>query len=105
MVSLFQPRKRTLEFQLAHVLRTVPLFAEVPAADLVAIWRRLVELELPAGTVLFQRGDPGDRFYMVQAGALEVRLGVDPDGLVLRHAGPGDALGEMALLTGQPRSA
>jgi serine/threonine protein kinase len=77
----------------------------MPATDLIAIWRQLQELRVPAGTVVCQRGDPGDRFYVVQAGTLEVRLGLGPAGLVVRHVGPGDFVGEQALLTGAPRSA
>jgi CRP-like cAMP-binding protein len=105
MPSLFQPRKRARELQLAHALRTVPLFRDLPAGDLLDLWRRLHILEAPAGTVLCQRGEPGDRFYVLQSGSAEVRLGLDPDGVILRLVAPGDFVGEMALLTGQPRTA
>jgi len=105
MAFLFQPRWRARELQLAHALRSVLLFREVPAADLAAIWRHLSEVRLPAGTVLFQRGEPGDRFYVIQAGTLEVRLGLGPTDIPLRRLGPGDFVGELALLTGEPRSA
>ena len=105
MRSLFRPRKRVQEIQLAHVLRAVPLFADLPADDLVAIWRRLIEVRVPAGAVLFERGDPGDRFYVIQSGTVQVRLGLDDTGVVLRQLVSGDVVGEMALLTGDPRSA
>ena len=105
MSALFHPRKRARELQLSHALRGVPLFADLPAQDLVAIWRCLVDVRLPADHVLFERGDAADRFYIVQAGALEVRLGLGPDAVILRRVGPGDYVGELALLTGQPRSA
>ncbi len=91
--------------RVAHALRSVPLFRDLPSADLVALWRRLQEVRIPAGDVLCRRGDAGDYFYVLQAGLLEVRLGLEADGLVLRHIGPGDFVGEMALLTGGPRSA
>ncbi|HET6315393.1 MAG TPA: protein kinase, partial [Chloroflexota bacterium] len=90
---------------LAHPLRDVPLFRDVPVADLVAIWRCLSEERLPAGSVVCQRGEPGDRFYIVQSGQVEVRLGLGPDGITIRHLRPGDWFGELALLTGEPRSA
>jgi CRP-like cAMP-binding protein len=102
--ALFSPGRRAEESRLAHALRGVPLFRDMPAADLVAIWRRLQEVRLPAGTVICERGAPGDQFWVVQAGTLEVRLGLGPSGVVVRRIGPGDFLGEMALLTGAPRS-
>jgi CRP-like cAMP-binding protein len=105
MSFLFQPRRRARELQLAHALRSVPLFRDVPAAELVAIWRRLSEVRVPAGTVLFQRGEPGDRFYVIQTGTLEVWLGLGPTGIPIRRLGPGDFVGELALLTDAPRSA
>jgi CRP-like cAMP-binding protein len=105
LTALFASGRRTSEEQLAHALRGVPLFRDLPAADLLAIWRRLQGVRALAGTVICERGDPGDRFYVVQAGTLEIRLGMGPDGLVVRHVGPGDFVGEAALLTGAPRSA
>src|SRR5262245_14843390 len=98
-------RRGADEARLAHVLRDVPLFRELPAADLVEIWRQLQLIEAEAGGVLCRRGDPGDRMFVIQSGQVEVRLGLESDGVVLRRAGPGDFVGEMALLTGQPRSA
>ena len=98
-------RRGADEARLAHVLRAVPLFADVPADDLVEIWRQLRLVEAEAGGVLCRRGDPGDRMFVVQSGEIEVRLGLEADGVLLRRAGPGDFVGELALLTGQPRTA
>ncbi len=105
MPRLFPTLGGARKAQLAHALRSVPLFREIPAADLVAVWDRLTELRVPAGTVLFRQGDPGDRFYAIKEGALEVRLGTRRTGMVVRRRLPGDFVGELALLTGQPRSA
>jgi CRP-like cAMP-binding protein len=101
--AILHPRAR--EEQLAHVLRRVPLFRDVPARDLVALWRQLVEVQAPAGAVVCRRGDAGDCFYVVQIGSVEVRLGAGQAGLPLYRLGPGDCFGEMALLTGAARSA
>jgi CRP-like cAMP-binding protein len=105
LTALFSSGRRTSEEQLAHALRVVPLFRDLPPADLAAIWRRLHEVRAPAGTVICERGQPGDRFYVVQSGILEIRLGLEPSGVVVRHVRPGDFVGETALLTGAPRSA
>ncbi|TXM70881.1 EAL domain-containing protein [Methylobacterium sp. WL120] len=63
--------------------------------------RRLV----PAGTLLFAAGQPGDAAYLIVSGRLEVFL-ERPDGdLVLAQRGPGEIVGEMAILDKRPRSA
>src|SRR4030081_1045196 len=93
------------EAQLAHTLRRVQLLREAPADDLVALWRHLREAQAAAGQVICQRGEQGDRFYMVQTGAVEVRLGTGPDSTPLYRLGPGDWFGETSLLSGSPRSA
>ena len=58
------------------------------------------------GELLFQRGDAGDWLVALTDG--QVRISVSTPGgrdLVLRHAEPGEMLGELALFDGQPRSA
>lgn len=91
--------------QLAHVLRGIPLFRDVPSKDLDALWRHLEEVREPAGTVICKYGDPGDRFYIVQAGTVEVRVGTGQSVATLSRLTAGDYFGEMALLTGATRSA
>ena len=59
-------------------------------------------VELAAGHVLFAAGDPGDSAYVVLAGHLSVH---DAGGQELRRLSRGDAVGELALLTGAARSA
>ncbi|HLZ27099.1 MAG TPA: protein kinase [Chloroflexota bacterium] len=91
--------------RLAHVLRSVRLFRDAPARDLLAVWRALVEAPVAAGEVICRRGEPGDRFYVIRSGSVEVRLGTGQTGVSLYRLGPGDCFGEMALLIGAARSA
>ena len=105
LVDLLNPAARAREAQLAHSLRSVPLFKELPAGDLVNIWRHLSQVQIAAGEVVFRRGDPGDRFYVLHSGSLEVSLGLGSDGVHIRRLVPGDSFGELAILTGSPRSA
>ena len=61
--------------------------------------------DFPAGTVLFEEGQPGDYMYVVQAGEVEIRRMVGETERVLAVLSPGEFLGEMAILNGRPRSA
>jgi len=86
-------------------LRTVPLFAELPREVLARLVSEFDDLELPAGETVFSQGDPGDALYVIASGAVEVRGERDGRGVRVAVLGPGDCLGEMALVTGDPRSA
>jgi len=63
-------------------------------------------LVLAAGEVLFQRGDPGDAFYILQQGEIRI-VTTDAAGqaIVLNVLTAGEGFGELALVDGQPRSA
>ncbi len=57
-------------------------------------------------TIIFKEGDPGDRFYIIQSGKVRVfKRGSDGLETELSVLGAGDSFGEMALLTGERRSA
>jgi len=68
---------------------------------------KAVKLRVVApGTVIFRQGDPGDSFCIIQSGKVRV-FRKDAGGLEtdLSVLGPGESFGEMALLTGEARSA
>ncbi len=70
------------------------------------IERETVALHLPAGRNLFHQGDPGDAFYVVVAGSLGIYVRSPPnDQRLIAIVGEGEAVGELALISGQPRSA
>lgn len=61
---------------------------------------------LSAGQALFRQGEPGDSMYIVDRGLLEVRVvGADGAYHVIDRLDSGESVGEMALITGRPRSA
>jgi MFS family permease len=84
-----------------ELLEGSPLFAPLPAQTLEALSLSLVRLEVPGGTPVITAGEPGDRFYLVDVGALEV----DPVDGEPSTLGPGDGFGEIALLRDVPRTA
>ena len=86
-------------------LRTVSLFADLPREVLARLVSEFDELDVAAGQTVFSQGDPGDALYVVVSGAVEVRGERDGRSERVAVLGPGDCLGEMALVTGDPRSA
>lgn len=62
--------------------------------------------EIGGGEQLFAEGEPSDQFYLVVSGRLQVLKAMECGGkMVLGEIGRGESIGEMALLTGDPRSA
>jgi CRP-like cAMP-binding protein len=61
--------------------------------------------EFPAGTVLFEEGQPGDDMYIVVSGEIELRRQVGETERVLAVLPAGEFFGEMAILNARPRSA
>jgi MFS family permease len=84
-----------------ELLRDTPIFEPLGAMILERAGRKLIRVDVPAGTVLMREGDPGDRFYVIAEGNVEVTA----SGSTLRHLGRGEYLGEIALLRNIPRTA
>jgi hypothetical protein len=83
------------------LLQSVSLFAPLPPPTLERLASRLVRLEFPPAAVIAAEGEPGDRFYLLAEGEVEVRAG----GRLLATLGPGEFFGEIALLRDVPRTA
>jgi voltage-gated potassium channel len=83
-----------------NIVAKVPFFQTVGATTIGEVARLLRPREYPAGAVVVRRGEPGDCMYFVASGEVEIEL--DPDPLRL---GSGEFFGEIALLTGTPRTA
>jgi CRP-like cAMP-binding protein len=85
----------------AETLRCVPLFAALDDETLAHIASVATEFECPPGYVLTERGQPGAGLFIIEEGAVEVNI---PDGPTIQR-GPGDFVGELAILTDTPRTA
>lgn len=59
------------------------------------------------GAIVFKQGEPGDRMYVIKSGVLEVitQPSDNTPTVTVAFLGVGEVVGELALLTGSPRSA
>jgi CRP-like cAMP-binding protein len=83
------------------LLRGVEALGVLPLPAVEQLARHLEPVTVPAGDVVFQQGDTGDRYYVVEAGTATV-VG---DGRVVATLGPGEGFGEIALLRSTRRTA
>jgi cAMP-dependent protein kinase regulator len=86
-------------------LQGIKLLAGLSSSQLDDVSRRLKQVRFRQGETLLREGDPGDEMYLIDSGRVRVVRGVGRDARILAELGAGDAVGEMALLTGNPRSA
>ena len=95
-----------LRSDLGVVLSGLPLFAGLEAPVLRQIAESAEWLSLPGGSTLFAAGEASDALYVVLSGCLGV---FSPDSRDRRRfmgrVLAGDTVGEMGLITGQPRTA
>jgi CRP-like cAMP-binding protein len=84
-----------------ELLKRVPLFERCSQRELAQIAALADELDLPAPRDLTREGSSGWEFIVLVQGAADVLRG----GRVVNELGPGDFIGEIALVTGQPRTA
>lgn len=85
-----------------HELTRVSLLSGLPGEQLAQLASRLEREDVAPGQTVVREGEPGDRFYVVLAGLLNVSQESRGDRRVLR---PGDTFGEVALAMGIPRTA
>jgi MFS family permease len=83
------------------VLQELPMFAPLPPLELEVVARTAEHVRVPAGEVVVTQGEPGNRFYAVAEGDIDVVM----SGEHIRTARRGSFFGEVALLADVPRTA
>jgi NTE family protein len=81
------------------------LLGTLPAGVQEELLAAAAPVRLRARDWLFREGDDADRLYFVVSGRLRVVVELGGEAKVARLLGPGAAIGELAVLTGTPRSA
>ena len=85
-------------------LRSIPLLSRIDDARLATLARSLVSESYPAGRIVFESGDDGDKLYLIARGAVEVTLQDASTSARRPKMQDGDYFGELALLDDAPRS-
>jgi CRP/FNR family cyclic AMP-dependent transcriptional regulator len=89
-----------------EVLRQIPLFQALTDRDLAEIAELLIERRFKARATVFEEGTVGEYMYVIREGQVKVsKMSDDGREKVLEILGPGDFVGEMALLDQSLRSA
>jgi CRP/FNR family cyclic AMP-dependent transcriptional regulator len=87
--------------QKLELLKRVPLLSGLGKRDIEEVGRLAEEIDLPAGHVLMREGASGNEFFVIVDGTVRI----DRGGATIRSLGPGDFLGEIALVDDGPRTA
>jgi hypothetical protein len=83
------------------LLLRVPMFGHLPVPVVERVAGQCVTVEFRAGEPVIRQGDPGEHFYVIESGRLDVAV----DGQPRPSLGAGDSFGEIALMRDLPRTA
>ena len=90
---------------ICEFLSTCPVFAHLTPGTLAEVADQMVLERFDPGAVIIRQGDPGDKFYLVRSGTVEVLVDDGTQQNVVAELGEGDYFGEAALLEDKPRNA
>ena len=105
-VDMPETERTISEIATMLTLRRVPLFERLDPEDLQRIAATCLEREYPAESALVREGEIGDELIVIVEGSVRV-VRAEPDGTerLIRRYGPGDHIGELAVLRERPRIA
>ena len=110
--------KMTTHSQLEHLLLVEKDFPSIPdtpytspflrllvSADRGQLSQSFTERQFQPGEIVFEEGETGDTLFLIRSGQVAIIKGSLDTPVILAYRGPGEIIGEMALLENQPRSA
>jgi len=83
----------------------IPLFSELTRDEFNEFTKRMIIHTMPEGTTIIREGDAGSSLYILTRGAVRVYATVHGKKMDLAFLEPSDFFGEIAFLTGKPRTA
>lgn len=87
-------------------LKRVPLFSGLQSRHLKAIFKACTTRDYPAGEHLVEQGTQGIGLFIIESGKVQVtKERQDGSRIAIASHGPGEVIGEMAILDGAARSA
>jgi predicted acylesterase/phospholipase RssA/CRP-like cAMP-binding protein len=87
------------------LLAGTTLLGALESSAIDELTREVEWLSLLGGEALFRQGDAADALYIVVSGRLRVLVETGGETRLIREVGRSETVGELALLTGEPRSA
>ncbi len=90
---------------ICEFLQACPVFARLTPKTLSETADRMTLERFAAGAVITRQGDPGDKFYVIRSGRVDILVDSGAGPKPVAALGKGDFFGEAALLTGAPRNA
>jgi len=86
-------------------LLTTPMFEDLEPHEIIEIIHIVEVLKFAPGDTIFSEGDPGDAWYALYSGEVDVLKQSDSGERTIKTLEPGSCFGEIAVLDGLPRSA
>jgi len=99
-----QPAPREMAARLA-ALEQVDLFTSLVPSEREMLASGLRAMPFAAGEPIIRQGTPGDSMFIIARGRIHVSLNQAGMNTLMATLGPGDFVGEMSLMTGEPRTA
>jgi CRP-like cAMP-binding protein len=102
--ALYIQKKKMEQYKVIfEKLSTVPLFRSLPPEQVQAIIPFVINRTFLKGAVIFNQGEPGDSFYIIEDGEVDIVDEKNKRSVAVLKTN--DVAGEMSLITGEPRSA
>jgi hypothetical protein len=83
----------------------IPLFAQLSMQEFIDVAVVLDRRSVKTGTVIVREGEPGDSMFIVSTGQVDAACGEGEKSVTVATFSDGDFFGEMAVLSGEPRTA
>ena len=90
---------------ICEFLHECEIFAGLTPAILTDVADKMTREHASAGARIIRQGDVGDKFYLIREGQVDITVDEAAGARLVNTLGPGDFFGEIALMTGKPRTA